>query len=224
MLRPPTHPPCSVLLGRREPPSAASVLRDYSQQGEEDSVDPPAPDNDASVASPSSSSLQSFDINSSGNAGPLTVATHLEALSSKIKLSFSPRRHHRQHTDNADPGHAVQSQKPPITSHGVRFDVCSEDEGLRAGVRLSAPLQYRKQGVKFAQEEEGLDLGNEAPLSSCDLATRPKLLQVCALAACGTVGTPTQTASHVGGANKGTPSPLVSPTAGGGSSLFHGPK
>lgn len=191
-LCPTSHRICSVLLGRREPPSAASVLRDTqdcSHQGEGDSADPPGPDSAISMESPASS-LHSFDENrNNSNTGPSTAATTLEALPSQLVVS--PRRYRRLCNDNANPGHAAQPQQPPKSgarSHRVRFDVYNEDEGLGTGVGLPEPLQHREHGSIFAQEEgesglgreQAQDVGSEASLSSEDLAG-PVLLQVCAI-------------------------------------------
>eukprot|EP00903_Cladosiphon_okamuranus_P017907 g16478.t1 len=194
----------SVLLGRREPPSAESVLTDTqscSQEGEKGSADQhiPPPGHDVSIASPALS-LQSSDVNIGSKAGPSTVvAPHLEVLSSKLKLDFSPRRHQRQHNCIANSGHAAERQRLPQTrpgAHRVRFgvgdDAFDEQGNLGAGVRPPEPLQFQKHGPDHcvqleegAQLEEGLgleqreDADHEAALSSGDL-TGPSLLQVCA--------------------------------------------
>lgn len=184
--RPPTsHRSCSVLLGRREPPSAASVLsdtQDSSQQGEDESADllrVPSPKNDVSTASPAPS-LQPFDVNISSNTGSSAAVTaaDLEALSSK--LAFSPRRHHRQRKNDGASGRAAQTQQSSQGSGDrpprVRFADCNEDDDL----------EFRKHGAEdFVHDEEGPgrghdeDLGNEAPLTSGTLAG-PSLLEVCA--------------------------------------------
>lgn len=169
------------------------------------------------MASPAAS-LQSFDVNrDNSNTGPSTVATHLEALTSK--LSFSPRRHHRRRHKHADGGHNLQSEQLPPSkakSHRVRFEVNSEDEGLGARGRAAEPLQQlRNRGSSFAQEEDSFGRGQnkyadeETPLlHSCD-SDGPRLLQVCVLR--GALGHSPDREVTWGDSNRGTPPSLLSP-------------